>query len=171
MFSPLDPELFQNSFAEWTLAVAALLPGVLVAIDGKTVRRSYDKKAGRQAIHLVSAWASPEPADGLPGIPGYEGRMARAALGSEGGVPSKTESGASVQTRYYLSSLEVSAERQLAAAQGHWSIENSLHWTMDVTFREDQNRVRKDHGPQNMAAPRQISRNLLKQETSLKVGI
>ena len=83
----------------------------------------------------------------------------------------ETEAGATVQARYYISSLEASAQRQLAAARGHWSIENSLHWSLDVTFREDQSRVRKDHGPQNMATLRQISHNLLKRETSLKVGI
>ena len=58
VFSRLDPEQFQRCFMEWTQAVAALLPGEVVAIDGKTVRRSHDKRAGRQAIHLVSAWAS-----------------------------------------------------------------------------------------------------------------
>ena len=51
------------------------------------------------------------------------------------------------------------------------SIENSLHWTLDVTFRENQRRVRKDHGPQNIAMLRQIGRNLLKNERTLKVGI
>ena len=50
-------------------------------------------------------------------------------------------------------------------------IENSLHWTLDVTFREDQCRVRKDHGPHNLATLRQISHNLLKNENTLKVGI
>ena len=59
----------------------------------------------------------------------------------------------------------------LEAVRAHWSIENSLHWSLDVTFREDQSRVRKDHGPQNMATLRQISHNLLKREPSLKVGI
>ena len=58
-----------------------------------------------------------------------------------------------------------------AAARYHWSIENSLHWSLDVTFREDQSRVRKGHGPRNMATLRQIAHNLLKRETSLKVGI
>ena len=48
---------------------------------------------------------------------------------------------------------------------------DTLQWNMDVTFREDQSRVHKDHGPQNMATPRQISHNLLNRETSLKVGI
>ena len=83
----------------------------------------------------------------------------------------ETEAGVTVQAPYYIISLEASAERQLAAARDHRSFENSLHWSMDVTFLEDQNRVRKDHGPQNMATLRQISHNLLKRETSLKVGI
>ena len=83
----------------------------------------------------------------------------------------ETAAGITVQARYYISSMEASAQRQLAAVRGHWSIENTLHWSMDVTFREDQCRVRKDHGPQNMATLRQISHNLLKKETSLKVGI
>ena len=51
------------------------------------------------------------------------------------------------------------------------SASRSLHWTLDVTFREDQCRVRKDHGPQNLATLRQISHNLLKNENTLKVGI
>ena len=59
----------------------------------------------------------------------------------------------------------------LRATRAHWSIENSLQWSKDGTFREDQSRMRKDHGPQNMAALRQISHNLLKQETCLKVGL
>ena len=57
------------------------------------------------------------------------------------------------------------------AARAHWSIENSLHWSLDVTFREDQSRMRLDNSPQNMATLRQIAHNLLKWETSLKVGI
>ena len=83
----------------------------------------------------------------------------------------ETETGATAQARYYISSLDSPAERMLEAVRTHWSIENSLHWSLDVTFREDQSRVRKDHGPQNMATLRQISHNLLKRETSLKVGI
>ena len=83
----------------------------------------------------------------------------------------ETDTGTTVQARYYISSMKASAKRQLEAVRTHWSIENSLHWSLDVTFREDHSRVRKDHGPQNMATLRQISHNLLKQETSLKVGI
>ena len=83
----------------------------------------------------------------------------------------ETTTGARVQSRYYISSLDGSAQRLLVEARAHWSIENSLQWSMDVTFREDQSRVHKDHAPQNMATLRQISHNLLKREPSLKVAI
>ena len=82
-----------------------------------------------------------------------------------------TEEGVPVQPRYYISSLDAPAERLLETVRRHWSIENELHWSLDVTFGEDQCRIRKDHAPQNMATLRQISHNLLKRETSLKVGI
>ena len=64
VFSRLDPDGFRECFMEWSQGLAELLPGEVVAIDGKTVRRSHDKRAGRQAIRLVSAWASPELAEG-----------------------------------------------------------------------------------------------------------
>ena len=82
----------------------------------------------------------------------------------------ETAEGSTSQPRCYISSLAAPAGQLLAAIRGHWSIENSLHWTLDVTFREDQCRVRKDHGPQNLATLRQISHNLLKNENTLKVG-
>ena len=83
----------------------------------------------------------------------------------------ETAAGGTSQPRYYISSLVASAEQLLAAIRGHWSIENSLHWTLDVTFRKDKCRVRKNHGPQNLATLRQIGHNLLKKETTLTVGI
>ena len=58
VFSRLDPEQFQSCFMDWTQEVAQLAQGEVVAIDGKTVRRSHDRSQGRGAIHLVSAWAS-----------------------------------------------------------------------------------------------------------------
>ena len=83
----------------------------------------------------------------------------------------EAERGITVQPGYFISSLDVSAEEMLATVRAHWSIENSLHWSLDVTFREDHCRVRKDHAPQNLATLRNISHNLLKRETSLKAGI
>ena len=59
----------------------------------------------------------------------------------------------------------------LEAVRSHWSIENTLHWTLDVPYREEQCRVRKDHAPQNMATLRRLCYNLLKSEPTLKTGI
>lgn len=76
-----------------------------------------------------------------------------------------------VETRYFISSLPPDAAALLAAVRAHWSIENALHWVLDVAFREDYCRVRADHAPHNLAILRHIALNLLKQERSLKVGI
>jgi predicted transposase YbfD/YdcC len=75
------------------------------------------------------------------------------------------------ETRYYLSSLESDAQRLLAMIRAHWGIENELHWVLDIAFREDESRVRKDHGPENLAILRHIALNLLKQEQTDKRGI
>ena len=83
----------------------------------------------------------------------------------------ETAAGVTVQPRCYISSLEAPAGRLLEAVRSHWSIENSLHWSLDATFGEDQCLVCKDNGPQNMATLRRISHNLMKRETSLKAGI
>ena len=83
----------------------------------------------------------------------------------------ETAAGISAQPRYYISSPNVPAQRLLKAARSHWSIENSLHQSLVVSFQDDQSRVRKDHGAQNMATLRQIAHNLLKRESTMKVGI
>ena len=279
VFSRLDPLRFQECFMEWSQGVAHLLPGEVVAIDGKTARRSHDTRAGKGALHLVSAWASAntltlgqvkteEKSNEITAIPrllqllelngcivtidamGCQKEIAQSILeqgadyvlavkqnqgrlhedlrdlfeeaeatGFEG-VPHdyattlnkghgrlerrecwaitdpdcldylstgkewpglcsvvkvvgrrEAETGVTVQPRYFISSLDLSAAEMLATVRAHWSIENSLHWSLDVTFREDDCRVRKDHGPQNFATLRNISHNMLKRETSLKAGI
>ena len=76
-----------------------------------------------------------------------------------------------VETRLFISSLPPQAAPLLAAVRGHWGIENRLHWVLDVAFGEDGCRVRKDHAPHNLAILRHIALNLLKQESSAKVGI
>jgi predicted transposase YbfD/YdcC len=75
------------------------------------------------------------------------------------------------ERRYYISSLSADAKQLNRVIRGHWSIENSLHWVLDIAFREDESRIRKDHGPENMATLRHIALNLLKHDKSIKVGI
>ena len=75
------------------------------------------------------------------------------------------------QTRYYISSLPGDARQILQAVRGHWAIENELHWSLDVSFREDQSRIRQGNAAENMSRLRQIALNLLKQEKTAKVGI
>ena len=279
VFARLDPEQFQRCFIEWVQAVAQLTQGEVVAIDGKTVRRSYDRTRGKQAIHMVNVWASSnglalgqtkveEKSNEITAIPkllqlleltgcivtidamGCQKEIARGIVEAQAdyllavkenqgqlyedvrdlfegaeefdfqGVPydfartlhknhgrietrrcwvitdpdcldylqtrqqwaklnavvkvtaqRETATETTVQSRYYISSLAGQAKTLLEATRRHWGIENSLHWSLDVTFREDHSRVRKDHGPQNLAVLRQIALNLLKQETTLKRGI
>ena len=75
------------------------------------------------------------------------------------------------EVRYYILSKYVSGQRFATAVRGHWSIENRLHWQLDVTFREDQCRIRKGNADANFSSLRRTTLSLLKNESSLKVGI
>ena len=78
---------------------------------------------------------------------------------------------ASVERRYFISSLPADARQALRAVRGHWQVENSLHCVLDVAVREDACRTRTGHAPENLATLRHIAVNLLKQERSCKLGI
>ncbi len=58
VFARLNPEEFQNCFLNWVKSISSLIPGEVISIEGKTLRRSYDREDKKKAIHLVSAWAS-----------------------------------------------------------------------------------------------------------------
>jgi predicted transposase YbfD/YdcC len=79
----------------------------------------------------------------------------------------------SQETHYFISSLALStgAEELAKAVRSHWSVENELHWSLDVGFREDACQVRKDNAPANFACIRRMALTQLKQETSKKLGI
>ncbi len=77
----------------------------------------------------------------------------------------------SMETRYYILSRQITACEFAEAARGHWGIENNLHWQLDVSFREDQCRVCRDHAPANLSVIRRFALGLLKRETSCRKGI
>ena len=77
----------------------------------------------------------------------------------------------SVETRYFISSLENNAHKLAEAIRSHWSIENSLHWVLDVAFKEDSSRIRKDNAPANFAVLRHIAVNIISQNKSRKLSV
>ena len=262
----IDPALFEACFAAWA---TALRPdgADLIALDGKTLRRSGDSKAGTKPLHLVSAWASTqrlvlsqEAVDGkenecaailaildrlslkgaLVTIDAIATNQAVARAITDGGgdyllalkrnqptlhdevakyfgdpetaglavieitdkdhgrievrrytvshdvkwlksdrrypdeprfhglrslvcTTTKTEWRGKVteETRYYLSSAALTPERAAEAIRNHWGIE-SMHWVLDVIFKEDQSRLRRGHGAQNMALVRRLAFNLVR---------
>jgi len=280
VFELIDPEQFQSCFISWIQAIAKLTNGEVIAIDGKCLRGSHDKRLGKNAIYMVSAWASTnhlvlgqrkvdKKSNEITAIPqllevlaiagcivtidamGCQKEIAKnivqekkadyvlalkknqgnlyedvstifayaekvsyqdvahnfhksvskghgrletrrcwvidiaewkqhirncdAWVGfktivmviSERRVGEKVES----ETRYFISSLEADAKQHLNAVRTHWSIENALHWVLDIAFREDNSRVRQDNSDQNFAVLRHIALNLLKQEQTGKGGI
>jgi predicted transposase YbfD/YdcC len=77
----------------------------------------------------------------------------------------------SVETRYFISSLENDAQKLAEGIRGHWSIENSLHWVLDVAFQEDNSRIRKDNAPANFAVLRHMAVNIISQNKSRKLSV
>jgi predicted transposase YbfD/YdcC len=78
----------------------------------------------------------------------------------------------SMDRRYFITSLpHEDAARLLRLARGHWAVENSLHWSLDVSFREDASAVHEGHGPENLSLLRKIALTALKADTSFKAGL
>jgi predicted transposase YbfD/YdcC len=280
VFMLLDSEQFETSFLQWIQAVMQVTGGQVVAIDGKQLRRSHNQTSGKEAIRMVSAWATENKlvlgqvkvdskSNEITAIPallevlelkgcivtidaiGTQKEIAEAIIAKEadyvlpvkenqrnlydeveatfdealqinfehvphdtfrtvdkghgrlevrqcwaisrddylnalgersswrnlntiGMIRSERSIGnepPTVTTRYYISSLKANAEQLLQAVRSHWAIENDLHWSLDVTFHEDLNRVRMGNGAENFAVLRHIALNLLKQEKTLKLGL
>jgi predicted transposase YbfD/YdcC len=276
IFRALKPEPFERCLVSWITALHEVAAGQLVAIDGKTLRQSFDKATGKSPLHMVSAWATAskislgqvavaEKSNEITAIPellellelqgalvtidamGCQAEIARKivekqadyVLAVKGNQPSlhdgimefflghmeddfarvkvsrhetKEEGhgrkehrtyyvcdvpeelpdrgrwkglnriGLAISdtvrsgkpcddVRCYILSKRLSARSFGAAVRGHWGIENSLHWQLDMSFGEDRSRVRKDHADANMAAMRRLALGLLKNEASKKVGI
>ena len=77
----------------------------------------------------------------------------------------------SIERAYYISSAQYDARHFAQLIRGHWSIENNLHWQLDVQFNEDASQIHKDHSPENLAVVRKIAKTLLQMDSSFKGSI
>ena len=267
LFAALDAEQFQCCFIAWTGSLTKLGPDI-VAIDGKTLRRSYQQGGAKAPIHMISAWANRQRlvlgqvkvadksneitaipqlldlltvkgsivtidamgcqkeiaakiveknADYVLALKGNQGTLredvelffteqkerafADAAVSrhktlekSHGRIETRVYTATDdidwlrkrhdwvglksivmvesireiiggktePETRFYISSLPANAQAQGEAIRGHWGVENSHHWVMDMVFRDDECRIRKDNAPANFATIKHIASNLLR---------
>lgn len=266
IFATLDAEKFQQCFVAWVAALTGA-PAEVIAIDGKTARRSVDKKGGKAAIHMVSAFAARQrlvlgqvkvaeksneivaiprlldmmsiegavvtidamgcqrdiakkvidkKADYILALKGNQGSLRRdielfvaeqkangfgdttvsrdqTVDGDHGRIETRTttvihdvawlqerhdwpglaavvvidsireiDGKAETETRLYITSLLLSATQIGLMVRDHWAIENSLHWVMDMIFRDDECRVRTDHAPANFTTIKHMAHNLLR---------
>lgn len=272
VFSVLRADQFVEFMVSWSQHLREVTAGHVVAIDGKTLRHSFDKASGKKALHVVSAWASDngivlgqvatdEKSNEITAIPQLlelidikgcvvtidamgaqkeiaakirekggdyvlalkgnhpnlnelvrsiftgiaedtddrERRQLRRAERSHGRdevreytvikVPKdmagkddwkdlkslgmvcreRTVNGkTSAEVQFYLSSLPPKVKTFAHAVRKHWGIETSLHWTLDVTFSEDDSRIRKGAAPETTAVLRRMAVSMLKQDTQDK---
>jgi predicted transposase YbfD/YdcC len=276
VFARLDPEQLQTAFLSWVRSVSRRTASEVIAIDGKTARRSYDKGQGKGAIHMVSAWASQnrlvlgqrkvdDKSNEITAIPellnvldlqgcivtidamgtqkaiaaqivaqggdyvlalkGNQGNLfedieqlfdwatSQAFSGIDHDFHETLETGhgriekrrcwnlgqveglidgekwsqltsvarveamrewngqTSREVCYYISLLAPDAQCLAEAIRTHWSVENPLHWVLDVAFREDYCRIRTGHAPENFTLLRHLAVSALNQEKTANVGI
>ena len=273
LFSRLCPDTLQSCFLSWVQSMVSLSQGEIVAIDGKTLRRSFSQPGKKGAIYRVSAWATgnqlvlgqykvdekpneitaiPEllkllnlsgsivtidamgcqkkiakairkadadyvlavkdnqkilhneikicldtviddgfmsdkiaytetadknhgrietrrcwilaEVDWITGVENWEDLITIGVVESERHEISRGVT--RIDRRYYISSINADAALFSMTVRQHWGVENSLHWCLDVTFREDDSRIRKGFAAQNMAVVRHIALNFLKKEKS-----
>ena len=129
--------------------------------------KSVDKGHGRIEIRKVWSIDSPHLIANLRTAEKWPKLTTLVKVQSERYLDDKR----TLETRYFISSLKTTASAMLGKIRSHWAIENNLHWVLDIAFREDESRLRKDNGAQNFAVLRHIALNLLKQEKTLKVGV
>jgi predicted transposase YbfD/YdcC len=132
-----------------------------------TYAKTVEKGHGRLEIRQCWVTDDPEVLSFIQNYKTWTGLRSLVKITSERRLADKTQH----DTRYFITSLPPDPHNLLKVVRTHWQIENGLHWILDVAFREDDSRVRKDHAPRNLALIRRLALNLLKADNSLKVGI
>ena len=121
--------------------------------------KEVEKKHGRYDIHQY--WILDAP-DTLHRAKQWKGLQSIGMVQRESTVGDKT----TIETRYFINSIQADAKMFAKAVRSHWGVENNLHWCLDVTFREDDSRIRTGHAPACMSMFRHICLNLLQKESS-----
>jgi predicted transposase YbfD/YdcC len=154
--------------ADYLLAVKANQPTLRSEIEsffadappaGLESTKDVDKGHGRIEQRTVTVAREVDWLDGDRRFPG-ELRLPDVAAIIRVASRAELKDRCRFETRYYISSATLSAPRAAEAVRSHWAIENSLHWVLDVTFGDDQSRLRKGHGAKNMAVVRHFAINL-----------
>lgn len=153
--------------ADYALGLKANNAALLAAAQAAFAQADNAPSRRRPALHerresghdrhekrRVSVIAAPPAAPDFPGLAAFARIEAERLLGATG----KRQTA----TRYIALSKRLPPERVLAVVRAHWSIENDLHWQLDVVFHEDDARTRKDYAPQNLAAIRRIALDMLR---------
>lgn len=125
---------------------------------GVNVRRHRTTETGHGRQETRTYWHLPAPPS-LPGFALWKGLTSIGLVVSE----CLRDGRETIETRYYLSSLAVGVKRFAHAVRSHWGIENSCHWSLDVTYREDESRIREAHLRENFAWLNRFTLSLLRQ--------
>ncbi len=139
--------------------------------DTPAVYDAFDETHGRLVRRRAFVTDDPELIDDLSGWPGLHQIIAVETITSitnaHGGGRGKTKS----DIRYFLTSSQADGLALASAVRAHWAIENSLHWVLDVVFREDESRLRDRNAAANLAIIRKIAVNLVKADKSAKGSV
>jgi predicted transposase YbfD/YdcC len=154
--------------ADWLLAVKANQPTLRAEVEAAFAEApaletcvDLDKGHGRIEERRMAVLRETDWLDGDRRFPG-ELRLPGAACLIRAETRVETRGAIRTETRYFISSRALAATDAAAAVREHWAIENRLHWVLDVTFADDQSRLRKGHGARNMATVRHFALNLVR---------
>lgn len=169
-------QTIRDAGADYLLAVKANQPGLRAEVEAcfatapagsVETHTTHDKGHGRIEQRTVGVVRE---VDWLSGDRRFPGELRLPGVACIVRVHARIERGgkAHPETRYYISSASLGAERAGRAVRGHWGIENRLHWVLDVTFADDQSRLRKGFGARNMAVVRHFALNLVRSAKDAK---